>query len=274
MSTNLRYCLHLVWPLLAAALFLFLNFHAESLAKGQIDFTVWGVNVTVTSRVIVHVLVNLAALVCGAIFAFRDYGGLFAERWKIQVFFDVEGIAASLGPIPNKEWTRRGLKLADSWRSEREEVMKELNGALRQRVPGISFRFFDEIHSEGHVDFEVEEVKGSWQTYRIAKSSGQLRHTMSPMEGTALRTEFRLLDSGSCYVQLSLIDLFVRWRTTIRPTFVQTLLSADDPVYEMPIVCVTTIRFFPVPVTGNTVHCVERGPEKRLVPISYAVNRI
>lgn len=89
-----------------------------------------------------------------------------------------------------------------------------------------------------------------------------------------LRTEFRLLETGASYVRLSLLDIYVRFTTVIRPEFKQEVrVSATEVLYSASVIGVTKSRVFPVLVTGNTIYLVRRESDGKLVPIAYAKYR-
>ena len=155
-----------------------------------------------------------------------------------------------------------------------------LNEKVEERFPGSEFRFSGRagvLHSFGETYFEVQRVKGSWQTYRIEQAYGYLDHHFQVPEGReqVIQTDFRLLETGASYIQVALADIYLRYTKLMRPEFKQEVrLSATEVLYSGSVIGATKVRFFPIPIIGNTLYLVRRESDGALFPIAYAKYRI
>ena len=281
MTGDVRAFLKVSYPMLLGLVLLVLNLRVEAIARAEpklsIPLPVGGVEVTLSTAWLVSLLLNGAALFCLLVPAFRNYSGFFPKRLKMDVYFDDAGIEELLAGLTTRE--RNELNIAAGWRQSKAQYLEMLNDKLRERFPDSQFQFTGRsgvLHSAGETFFDIEKVRGCWQTYHIEACHGYLEHCFQVPEGSEqrLRTEFELLETGSSYVRTSLRDIYTRFAKVLKPEFKQEIrLSATELLYSGSVVGVTKVRFFPVPEVGGTVYFVSRETDGALVPVAYAKYR-
>ncbi len=215
---------------------------------------------------------TLLGLGCLAWPAFRNYAGYYPTHLTLQIHFDLEGLERTIETISEAESKELNLTIDKDWKDYQQYYLDYLNHLIQQRRLPSFVRFSGTTCGNGEVTFRVVRV-GWFQTYRIEKSSRgnarfmfrnhdrQRRRTMELEVQLALAPED---PSGGDRIHGTLKDIYTPsgWTKVIRPTFCQYVQIAPGrrlDMEDMPLVCVTKLRFFPLIGIGNTIYLVEKA---------------
>jgi len=268
----------LIWPVVAGFVLLIFQFflrQSSGVTKLCISFLgLVGIEHTVRSTFLLRIFLILLAVFCFSLQALRDYTKPFCHRYKMQVFFDDEGLEAALRQFTEKELDE--LRIEHDWINEKRAYFDGLNRVIQERF-GSAFRFDDArgaVHSEGFLDFRVQRLMG-WQKYQMVSGNGSLTHEFEmPGHGRQqFSSEFELLKTGACQIQISPSDVFLHWTKIVAIEFKQeAVISATERIYHHNLLCVNKLRFFPIPDVGETIYLISSASGTGRVPIGYCIS--
>jgi len=259
---------------LVAVIFAFRFSPSERLIlKLPLPFVDW--DLPVTNKLLQRfVLVGLAlALVSWTIF--RDYSPFFPTKMTLRVFYDTDGIDRSVRELPSV-W-RTNLKIKDYSATASQDYRHKLDATLGKVLKKDLFFSTPDgvVYSEGAVEFVVAKQGGGFQCYHIAKSSGELMHSLERpgLQPTQFRSSFSLLPSEGDEIEPSIGDILLRGGAVINPQFRQVLwanASSDAVLFDHTLVGVSRVCLFPYPVCRKTLYCLVAS-DGSLTPVAYAV---
>ena len=266
----------LVAPIILGLVFLALQFSLRSVRDKptKCHFSLFGL-VTIEREIqnvaFLRVLMALLALACFLLPAFRDYTRLFPTNYKVEVFFDDEGVERTLAQFSPRELKKLGI--ASNWRPVKMKYLRTIDKKIEE-LTGIPFPFDGPrgaVHSVGEAYFKVRKIKG-WQKYEIERAGGNLNHSfeLPGKEPQHFFSRFELLPTDANQIEVSLADIYFRYTKILVPEFKQIVsLSPTEDFYLQKLVAVMKIRFFPVIDIGRTIYIAK--VEGTQIPIGYAL---
>lgn len=202
-----------------------------------------------------------------------DFGKLFPTEFRMQVFFDSEGIKKSLSSFPEQSLRDLGVEYEEDSAQEYYESLDK----KREIVTGkISFFFTSntEIFSEGRTSYFVEKLEGIHR-YRVSQSHGELTHTLVGENGQeeTFVTLFQKIPSSGDFIFPTIKNVLIDRKIVMAPRFKQIIakydLSSGKEIDHI-LTGITTVYLWPFPSYGNTIYLF-RNREGKLTPIAYAV---
>jgi len=275
---NITTFIELIYPIILGLILIAIQFFFHSQPNQPAKFTLSIFGVINFERDIKNILLIRLLLAFGAISvlcipSFRDYTVFFPTYYKMEVFFDNNGIKDALSGFSKKEIEELNIK--NNWLNSKDDYLRYLNNELQTKFK-IPFQFDlqkGDVYSIGETFFKVTKIKG-WQKYKVDEAKGNLKHIIEKPKEKELsfESEFILLDTGTNYIDVSIIDIYFGYTKILKPEFKQIIKSSPTKsIYHHKVVAATKIRFFPVVDIGKTIYFIKEGSLNKLVPVAYAV---
>jgi hypothetical protein len=285
MPEDVLAALRLYWPALAGAIAIAATIAVRRRAKRldaegespaiELELGLVRLPIRVKRSVFLYGICAAALLWFAIVAITRDYARFFPSLLRMEVFYDREGIQATLDALSPHD--RDELHVAPRWAEARDSYYQGLDRELRTALPDVT-PFFgggdSAVHSAGETTFIVKKVSG-WQRYHIDDSQGELLHTLElpNRPPRQLLTAFVKLNTSDDYLAPSFSDLVVRRAFVMRPRFKQyfgaSKVALGTP-FKVAIIAVTRVTVFPLPDFSNTLY-LAKVEGTGLVPIAYAV---
>jgi len=205
---------------------------------------------------------------------FRDYSSIFPEHYRIQVYFDNEGIEKALSQFNKKEL--KDVNIETDWKKRKKEFIDNLNIEIEKRLK-TQFRFEEErgvIISEGETTFKIRKIK-KWgvQKYEIYDSKGKLLHkNIKPEKQSCyVFSEFEILDTDSKYIEVPISAIVTKFKLVIMPEYKQLfMMTADNKYHLLNLITLIKVKSLPFLDILKSIYLI-RIPNGKNIPIGYTV---
>ncbi|MCP4581587.1 MAG: hypothetical protein GY839_08190 [candidate division Zixibacteria bacterium] len=254
----------------------FLRMNEEN-GKISIGFEHFGLKIPVKSAGVIRILVVLIALCFLAMYLFIDYSSFFPKKFKMDVYFDDEGIQETLKTYSDSELEK--LDIIKDFKSYQAVYYDDLDLEL-QKILSLD-KFFalelKDIYSEGETTFIIKKVDGL-QNYYLEESIGKLKHVLKQPEKPEIyfTSIFEKVKSPNDHIEPTLIDVYIKQEILLKPKFIQLLAenytSKNGKIFHHTLYGATKVKFLPFPRYGHTIYLFEIE-NVGLIPIGYAVYR-
>lgn len=209
-----------------------------------------------------------------------DFSKFFPKTFRIDVFFDIEGLQAVLNSFPQSalsavhldpEWHQRVQTYDCLVRDTLEELCKKVGANKHMLDTHLVNRAT--LHAHGKTTFKAERI--GLLSYRIVESEGYLDHTVDTPKAEIcyFRTEFSLRSTRHDHVRPHIRDL-LRGHL-LRPEFKQTLRVGagviEAKILDHTVIGMTKVRIIPFPSFSSTVYLWLQEDNRKTVPVAYAV---
>jgi hypothetical protein len=239
------------------------------------------------SGVAVRVLLIFFALGLFAIPAFRDYSNWLPAYMRFKMFFDVDGICATLSGFSKRECEELGIK--EEWKADRKQYLEKINSSLRvpankdaSDVALVQVEFTDQTYGLGEFVYRVRSVQG-WQTYQIEDAWGHAWFSFLGSQNTnlMLRCQVTIVPVLTDRIHVTFRDVYIRRCKILRPHVrldVPTSPTTDRRIAD--VVLATKVSIFPIPMIGKTLYLVNKEQPSgtnaenlkgSMIPIAYGV---
>ena len=193
---------------------------------------------------------------------------------QVEVFFDDEGIKKALAQFDEGEL--KSLNIAPDWQSEKAKYITSLNAVLEDVKHPFRFDTHkNAVRTKGENNIKVEKVESwGWQQYHIVSGKGSVTHTyeVPGQPAYTISSTFELLESDANDLDLSVADIYWRWKKLIRPEYKQIFSkSPSEAFYSHNLISLTKVRFFPYIDTGKSVYLTRQIGGGKLIPVAYAI---
>jgi len=227
----------------------------------------------------VRIIITLLSGLFFAYPAFRDYSSIFPQNLRMEIFFDDAGISETMNQFSEGELP---IRIAKNWSAEKNNYFETFESKLRVASNDIpapkEFTFRDpscHVFTKGSTSFVVNKAEG-FQRYKIVSSRGIVVHCCEK-EGVAaydFSSEFELLDTSSNWITVPLWNIYLPsgWTYILSPSYKQIYRNNNgERVWDHTLLCVTKIRYFPVPSIGRSLCLYRPDPLSSYMPIGYTV---
>jgi hypothetical protein len=175
---NITTFIELIYPIILGLILIAIQFFFHSQPNQPAKFTLSIFGVINFERDIKNILLIRLLLAFGAISvlcipSFRDYTVFFPTYYKMEVFFDNNGIKDALSGFSKKEIEELNIK--NNWLNSKDDYLRYLNNELQTKFK-IPFQFDlqkGDVYSIGETFFKVTKIKG-WQKYKVDEAKGGL----------------------------------------------------------------------------------------------------
>lgn len=284
MKNHYVHFLNLISPVLVAVICVVLAVaFAVAPAQIQINIPILGPIITLQGTLAdPRLVLFLSALISLGIPAFRNYENLYPTDMKFHLFFDADGIEATLDMFSKAELAM--LRIDEDWRKAKYHklYLDRLNALARQFHLPQYMEFTESSHADGEVIIHVRRTHG-WQKYQIVEMKGFMQYKFSDKRGntTEVPGYFTLRATKANLISTSLKDIYIGWTKVIQPRIMHYAhrdLTHTFHVRDMEVIAVTKVRFFPFLDCGRTLYCVEdtflpnrQKNQTKLIPVGYGV---
>jgi hypothetical protein len=219
-----------------------------------------------------RIIFIVAALLFLLVPAFRDYSTFFPDRFKMNIYFDDEGIKTVLQSLTADEVAT--LRIAPDWPTQKAAYFRDINSQLTGA--GVHFQFSPTgkgTTTIGETTFKVVKLDWGIQEYEVIESHGTLQHSTLKSDNSIdeMVSDIDLLDTSGRMINASFKDTFFDWGKLIEPEYKQVFRT--DPNHQVvkdTLIAATRVWMFPYIDIGRTIYMQTEASGDR-VPIGYAV---
>ena len=208
--------------------------------------------------------------------AFRDYSRFFPQHFKLDVFFDLQGLVTVMNTFSPYEL--RSLQLSNRWKDERSRYFETLNRELRQK--DLDFEFRPERGGtsgigDGTIRLKkLNQMALGAQHYKVTEAKGYMSfETERREDGKLLKltTEYEVAHANTSVVTASARDIIMRRSIIIKPEFKQLIMLSPTTktTHSFLVMAATKVRLWPRFGIGDTIYLIA-DPSGGNVPIGYA----